>query len=814
MNEKMSNELRKSFAIGRELSIKHQDNCLRLVHVIYGVITSENIISDILKEKIGDYDLFCTEIESFNKKQSNKDPEVNSETILKFDKELSDVLKLCRINKTPMEDIGVELFMLLVYEIDLSIIKIFDEYGVTKKYLKSKLEQLKASSVGDEREIPIKNENLIDKVKSKTPIIDSFTRDLTALANEGKLDLVIGRNSEVERVSQILSRRKKNNPILIGEPGVGKTAIAEGLAIMIANNECPNPLQGKRLVSLDLTSLVAGTKYRGQFEERIKGLLDEACENPDIIMFIDEIHTMIGTGNSSGSLDVANVFKPALARGEIQCIGATTLKEYHENIEKDGALERRFQKVIVNPPSLTETITILSNIKNIYENFHNVEYTEAAIETTVRLAERYITNREFPDKAIDIMDEAGSRKQISVKTPDVIKALEAEIKEIQIKKENVVKSQDYEEAAELRDLEKTVSKKLIKEKELFKKSLNSNKIIIDDNVIYEVVSHMTGIPVNNLSEDEIDRLLNIEKIISGSVIGQDEAIEKITSAIKRNRTGIRKQQKPIGSFMFIGPTGVGKTELAKTLAKNVFGSEDSIIRFDMSEYGEKFNITKLIGSPPGYIGYNEGGQLTEKVKNKPYSLILFDEIEKAHPDIFNVMLQLLDEGHLTDASGRKINFKNTIIIMTSNIGLKEVQDFGTKIGFSNDDNKLKPSKAIIEKNLKKFFKPEFLNRLDDIIYFNNLKKDEILQIVDIQLNELSNRLFESNYTFKISKKAKEKLAELGYDDNYGARELQRVIQKHIEDEMSEQLLKHRMPTEAKFDISYNSTSDKIIVKLV
>jgi ATP-dependent Clp protease ATP-binding subunit ClpC len=412
------------------------------------------------------------------------------------------------------------------------------------------------------------------------------------------------------------------------------------------------------------------------------------------------------------------------------------------------------------------------------------------------------------------MDEAGSRKQISVKTPDVIKTLEAEIKEIQIKKENVVKSQDYEEAAELRDLEKTVSKKLIKEKELFKKSLNSNKIIIDDNVIYEVVSHMTGIPVNNLSEDEIDRLLNIEKIISGSVIGQDEAIEKITSAIKRNRTGIRKQQKPIGSFMFIGPTGVGKTELAKTLAKNVFGSEDSIIRFDMSEYGEKFNITKLIGSPPGYIGYNEGGQLTEKVKNKPYSLILFDEIEKAHPDIFNVMLQLLDEGHLTDASGRKINFKNTIIIMTSNIGLKEVQDFGTKIGFSNDDNKLKPSKAIIEKNLKKFFKPEFLNRLDDIIYFNNLKKDEILQIVDIQLNELSNRLFESNYTFKISKKAKEKLAELGYDDNYGARELQRVIQKHIEDEMSEQLLKHRMPTEAKFDISYNTTSDKIIVKLV
>jgi ATP-dependent Clp protease ATP-binding subunit ClpC len=432
----------------------------------------------------------------------------------------------------------------------------------------------------------------------------------------------------------------------------------------------------------------------------------------------------------------------------------------------------------------------------------------------VKLADRYITNREFPDKAIDILDEAGSTKQIGVKTPAKIKELEAKIKEIQIKKENVVKSQDYEEAAELRDLEKTVGKKLVKEKELFKNSLNENKITIDENIICEVVSKMTGIPVSNISQDEIERLLNIENEMSGSVVGQKEAIQKISSAIKRNRTGIRKQQKPIGSFIFIGPTGVGKTELAKTLAKNVFGSEESIIRVDMSEYSEKFNISKLIGSPPGYVGYNEGGQLTEKVKNKPYSLILFDEIEKAHPDIFNVMLQLLDEGHLTDASGRKINFKNTIIIMTSNIGLKEVQDFGTKIGFSNDDNKLKPSKAIIEKNLKKFFKPEFLNRLDDIVYFNNLNKNEILQIVDIQMNELSKRLSESNYTFKISKKAKEKLAELGYDDNYGARELQRVIQKHIEDEMSEQLLKHKMPTEAQFDISYNSASDKLIVKLV
>jgi ATP-dependent Clp protease ATP-binding subunit ClpC len=814
MNEKMSNELRKSFAIGRELSIKHQDNCLRLVHVIYGVITSENIISDILKEKIGDYDLFCTEIESFNKKQSNKDPEVNSETILKFDKELSDVLKLCRINKDVNDGISVELFMLLSYEVNLALIKIFVEYGITKKYLQQKLEQLNPVSSNENPIEDNKNNNIFGKPKSKTPILDGFTRDLTALANENKLDVVIGRDEEVNRVAQVLSRRKKNNPILIGEPGVGKTAIAEGLAIMISKNECPNPLLGKRLVTLDLTSLVAGTKYRGQFEERIKNLIEEVRDNPDIIMFIDEIHTMIGAGNSSGALDAANVFKPALARGEIQCIGATTLDEYREHIEKDGALERRFQKVIVDAPNMEQTKTILFNIRETYEEFHKVKYTDNAIEMIVKLADRYITNREFPDKAIDILDEAGSTKQIGVKTPTKIKELEAKIKEIQIKKENVVKSQDYEEAAELRDLEKTIGKELTKEKELFKNSLNENKITIDENVICEVVSKMTGIPVSNISQDEIERLLNIENEMSGSVIGQEEAIQKISSAIKRNRTGIRKQQKPIGSFMFIGPTGVGKTELAKTLAKNVFGSEESIIRVDMSEYGEKFNISKLIGSPPGYVGYNEGGQLTEKVKNKPYSLILFDEIEKAHPDIFNVMLQLLDEGHLTDASGRKINFKNTIIIMTSNIGLKEVQDFGTKIGFSNDDNKLKPSKAIIEKNLKKFFKPEFLNRLDDIVYFNNLNKNEILQIVDIQMNELSKRLSESNYTFKISKKAKEKLAELGYDDNYGARELQRVIQKHIEDEMSEQLLKHKMPTEAQFDISYNTTSDKIIVKLV
>ena len=695
--------------------------------------------------------------------------------------------------------------------------KIIKDYGVTKTFIQKKLKQLNVSSMYTNEEESGKkfnqNENQNSRNKSRTPVLDNFSRDLTALANEGKLDPVIGRDEEVERVAQILSRRKKNNPVLIGDPGVGKTAIAEGLAIKIAQNECPRPLQNKRLMTLDLTSLVAGTKYRGQFEERIKALLEEVRDNPNIILFVDELHTLVGAGNSSGALDAANVFKPALARGEVQCIGATTLDEYREHIEKDGALDRRFQKVMVNPPTLEQTRQILLNIRDRYEDFHKVEYTDEAIDEIIRLADRYITNREFPDKAIDILDEAGSRTQVSVKPPQRIKELENEIKEIKKRKLEVVKSQKFELAADLRDLEKKTTTELEKETKIWKENIDNKRMVVTDEMICEVVSIMTGIPISKISESEIKKILTIDKELADTVIGQNEAIQKISSAIKRNKTGIRKQNKPIGSFLFIGPTGVGKTELAKVLAEKLFGSQDAIIRIDMSEYGEKFNISKLIGAPPGYVGYNEGGQLTEKVKNKPYSLVLFDEIEKAHPDIFNVLLQLLDEGHLTDGNGRKINFKNTIIIMTSNIGLKEVQDFGTKIGFSTENDSTKSSQDIIEKNLRKTFKPEFLNRLDELVYFNYLDKGDILKIVDIQLKDLGDRLAESNYTFKITKQAKEKLAELGYDKSYGARELNRTIQKYVEDPMSEELLKRGMPTEGQFNITYDSKKDKINVTL-
>ena len=817
MKEKMSNELRQAFTIGRESAVRYHDSKLRLEHVLFGIMTSENIIHEILKDKIHDYDLLIQDIDNFIKRQSDNDTEINGESILKFEVSLQEVLKQCAKTKNKEEFISAELFFTVSFDLNLAIIKIIKDYGISKTFIKTKLKQLNVSSMyfsdEDNSKRNFQNENQPNKGKSKTPMLDSFGRDLTAMANEDKLDPIIGRDSEVERVAQILTRRKKNNPVLIGDPGVGKTAIAEGLAIKIAKNECPRPLQGKRLVTLDLTSMVAGTKYRGQFEERIKSLLDEVRDNPNIILFVDELHTLVGAGNSSGSLDAANVFKPALARGEVQCIGATTLDEYREHIEKDGALDRRFQKVIVNPPSLDETKEILMNIRDKYQDFHKVEYTDDAIDEIIRLSDRYITNREFPDKAIDILDEAGSRTQVSIKPPQKIKDLEDKINQIKKQKTDVVKSQNYEKAADLRDLEKKTTSELDKETKNWKESINDKRMVVTDEMICEVVSMMTGIPISKISQNEIKKLINIDKEISNTVIGQDNAIQKVASAIKRNRTGIRKQNKPIGSFLFIGPTGVGKTELAKVLAEKIFGSEDAMVRIDMSEYGEKFNTSKLIGSPPGYIGYNEGGQLTEKVKNKPYSLILFDEIEKAHPDVFNILLQLLDEGHLTDGSGRKINFKNTIIIMTSNIGLKDVQDFGVKIGFSTDEDPLKSSQDIIEKSLRKTFKPEFLNRLDEIVYFNHLGENEILKIIDLQLNDLAERLKESNYTFKISKTAKEKLAELGYNKNYGARELQRTIQKHIEDPMSDELLKNNMPKECHFNISYDSKKEKIILSI-
>lgn len=813
----MTNELRVAFAAGRESAIDHRDGCLRIEHVLYGILTTDNVISEIIKEKVFDYDSLIYDINNYNKRQSDNDNFVDKDTLHLFDTNLVNIIKLCTKNKKKDNPISVELFFTISYDTDISVVKILKDTGISKTFIQKKLKQINMSAMYQDDEENTKNDGKQDvkpTKKTKTPILDNFSRDLTSLANEGKLDPVIGRDDEVDRIAQILSRRKKNNPLLIGDPGVGKTALAESLAIKIITNDCPRPLQNKRVVTLDLTSLVAGTKYRGQFEERIKSLLDEVRDNKDIILFVDEIHTLVGAGNSSGALDAANVFKPALARGEVQCIGATTLDEYREHIEKDGALDRRFQKVIVNAPTTSETKEILLNIKGKYEDYHKVEYTEEAIDEIIRLSDRYITNREFPDKAIDIMDEAGSRTQVKVKAPPVIKNLEKEIIEIKKQKQEVVKNQKFELAADLRDLERKTIIELNKQNEIWDKKINSDRMIVTDDMICEVVSMMTGIPINKISQNEIKKLLTIDSEIANTVIGQDEAIQKVASAIKRNRTGIRKQNKPIGSFLFIGPTGVGKTELAKVLAEKVFGSQDSMIRVDMSEYGEKYNVSKLIGSPPGYVGYNEGGQLTEKVKNKPYSLILFDEIEKAHPDIFNVLLQLLDEGHLTDSSGRKINFKNTIIIMTSNIGLKDVQDFGVKIGFTTDDNPSKSAHDIIEKSMKKFFKPEFLNRLDELVYFNYLTKENILKIINIQLNDLSKRLKESNYKIKITKQAKEKLAELGYSREYGARELNRTIQKYIEDPMSEALLSQNMPISGIFNITYDIKKDKIIVNLV
>jgi ATP-dependent Clp protease ATP-binding subunit ClpC len=564
-----------------------------------------------------------------------------------------------------------------------------------------------------------------DVVNSKTPVLDNFSRDLIKLAKEGKLDPVIGREHEIERLAQIISRRKKNNPILIGEPGCGKTAIVEGLAMKIFQGDCPQNLIDKRIVSLDMTSIVAGTKYRGQFEERIKVILDELSDNHEVVVFIDEIHTIIGAGNSSGSLDASNIFKPALARGELQCIGATTLDEYREHIEKDGALERRFQKVHVDATSIEDTIKIMNRAKENYEKHHKVHFTDEVIKTCVMLADRYITDREFPDKAIDIMDEVGARCQINVTVPEIIEKLKEEANQIKDRKVEVVRSQKYEEAAELRDMERKVLARLQEEKDKFEKDRLTNKKEVTEEMVYEVVSQMTKIPISKLSQSESDSLINLEESLTKAVIGQEDAVSKISKAIRRNRVGIKDPNKPIGSFIFLGSTGIGKTHLAKQLAKEIFGSSDALIRVDMSEYQEKFTMTRLVGSPPGYVGHQEGGQLTEQVKNKPYCVILFDEIEKAHKDVYSLLLQAMDEGHLTDGLGRKINFKNTLIIMTSNIGARKVQDFGTGVGFgtrSKNEKETEIKQMMVEDELKKFFPPEFLNRVDDVVFFNPLKE--------------------------------------------------------------------------------------------
>jgi ATP-dependent Clp protease ATP-binding subunit ClpC len=624
---------------------------------------------------------------------------------------------------------------------------------------------------------------------SGTPVLDNFSRDLNKLAEEGKLDPVIGRDKEILRIAQILSRRKKNNPIIIGEPGCGKTAIVEGLAMKIVNGDCPRNLVDKRLVNLDLTSVVAGTKYRGQFEERMKVIIEELQANPQIIVFIDEVHTLVGSGNSSGSMDGSNIFKPALSRGDIQIIGATTLDEFRKNIEKDGALERRFQKVIVDASTVDETIQILQNVRDKYESYHKVIYSDEVIEACVKLADRYITDREFPDKAFDILDEVGARMQTELKVPESIELLKKAAADIRQLKIDVVKKQNYEQAAQLRDKEKKVLDKLETEKLKFEESMSKNKQTILLNNVYEVVSNMVKIPVSKMSVDDTKALVNLDKELIGKVIGQDAAVVKIAKSIKRNRLGIKDPNRPIGSFVFLGSTGVGKTHLAKQLAKEMFGSEDSLIRVDMSEYQEKHTVSKLVGAPPGYVGYEEGGLLTEKVKNKPYSVILFDEVEKAHKDVFTILLQILDDGHVTDSLGRKINFKNTLIILTSNLGVKKLQDFGTGIGFSNSPYANEEAKKeVLMKEMKNFFSPEFINRIDDTIVFNSLTPEDIKKITVIELSKLGKRLEEMKYKIKFDDTLIDYLAKVGYDEMYGARPLKRAIQDKVEDLISEEVL--------------------------
>ena len=717
------------------------------------------------------------------------------------------------------------LLTILRYE-DCAACKILNKYGIMYENARDEYEIILEESKGPRAEFPGSSSEEEEPFsspsskkptdsKSKTPVLDNFGRDLTKMAELGKLDPIVGREKEIERVSQILSRRKKNNPILIGEPGVGKSAIAEGLALRIVQRKVSRVLFNKRIMSLDLASLVAGTKYRGQFEERMKAVMQEIEKNPDVILFIDEIHTIIGAGGASGSLDASNMFKPALARGELQAIGATTLDEYRQHIEKDGALERRFQKVIIEPTNADETFQILMNIKERYEDHHSVNYTEDAIKACVKLTERYITDRHLPDKAIDALDEVGSRVHITnINVPKEITEIETRVEELKEEKANVIRSQQYEKAAELRDDERKLLEKLEAAKLKWEEESKNNKIEVTEEHVAEVVSMMCGIPVTKVSQSETGKLVVMSDEIKSLVIGQDEAVDKVVKAIQRNRAGLKDPNKPIGSFFFLGPTGVGKTQLAKILAKKLFDTEEALIRIDMSEYMEKFSLSRLVGAPPGYVGYEEGGQLTEKVRRKPYSIILLDEIEKAHPDVFNLLLQVLDDGHMTDGLGRKIDFKNTILIMTSNIGARQLADFGTGVGFgtqAQQESKEDNVKSVIQNALRKAFSPEFLNRIDDMIMFKSLGRKEIHSIIDIELTNLYDRILSLGYGISLTEKAKEFIVDQGYDEKFGARPLKRAIQKYIEDPLAEEIIKSTFKEGEKVSMDLNKAKDGLVV---
>jgi len=831
MEAKFSNRVKEVISLSREEALRLGHDYIGTEHLILGMIREgEGVAVGVLKKLGVPLDQLRGEIEKISKGTATH--EIKNLANIPLTRASEKTLKITYLEAKVFKAqlIGTEHLLLSILRdpdnLATQILNKFDvAYDVVKEMLEYQHEQPTASSDTDEPDDDSSKmfgsgagagKEKKGMEKSRTPVLDNFGRDLTKLAEDNKLDPIVGREKEIERVAQILSRRKKNNPILIGEPGVGKTAIAEGLALRIIQKKVSRVLFGKRVVTLDLASLVAGTKYRGQFEERMKAVMNELEKSADVILFIDELHTIVGAGGASGSLDASNMFKPALARGEIQCIGATTLDEYRQYIEKDGALARRFQMVMVDSTSVDETIQILENIKEKYEDHHHVTYTKEALESCVKLSDRYISDRFLPDKAIDVMDEAGARVHINnIHVPDDIVKFEAAIEDVKKEKNRVVKSQKYEEAAQLRDKEKKLIEQLDLAKARWEEKTRTEKYTVTEDNVADVVGMMTGIPANRIAQKESNKLLGMAEQLSSKVIGQEEAIKKLTRAIQRTRVGLKDPKKPIGSFIFLGPTGVGKTELVKVLGTYLFDKEDALVRIDMSEYMEKFSVSRLVGAPPGYVGYEEGGQLTEKVRRKPYSVVLLDEIEKAHPDVFNILLQVLDDGILTDGLGRRVDFRNTIIIMTSNIGVRDLKDFGSGIGFTTKasrENDEEVMKSTIQNALKRAFSPEFLNRLDDVIVFNSLQREHIHKIIDITLGKLFARILTLGYTVELTEKAKDFLAEKGYDQQFGARPLNRAIQKYLEDPVAEEILKGEVTEGAIIMADYEGTGDVLTIK--
>ena len=831
MEAKFSNRVKEVISLSREEALRLGHDYIGTEHLLLGMVREgEGVAVGVLKKLGVPLDELRAEIEKISKGTATH--EVKNLANIPLTKASEKVLKItyleAKIFKAQL--IGTEHLLLSILRdqdnLATQILNKFDvNYEVVKEMLEYQTENPIASSDTDD---PDEDSSKIfgsgasgkekkGAEKSRTPVLDNFGRDLTKLAEDNKLDPIVGREKEIERVAQILSRRKKNNPILIGEPGVGKTAIAEGLALRIIQKKVSRVLFGKRVVTLDLASLVAGTKYRGQFEERMKAVMNELEKSPDVILFIDELHTIVGAGGASGSLDASNMFKPALARGEIQCIGATTLDEYRQYIEKDGALARRFQMVMVDSTTVEETIQILDNIKEKYEDHHHVIYTKEAIEACVKLSDRYISDRYLPDKAIDVLDESGARVHINnIHVPEDIVKFEEAIEDVKKEKNRVVKSQKYEEAAQLRDKEKKLLEQLEIAKTKWEEKTRTEKYTVDEDNVADVIAMMTGIPTKRIAQKESNKLLGMSDELSGRVIGQEEAIRKLTKAIQRTRVGLKDPRKPIGSFIFLGPTGVGKTELAKVVATYLFDKEDSLVRIDMSEYMEKFSVSRLVGAPPGYVGYEEGGQLTEKVRRKPYSVVLLDEIEKAHPDVFNILLQVLDDGILTDGLGRRVDFRNTIIIMTSNIGVRDLKDFGTGIGFTSSakrESEEEHMKSTIQNALKRAFSPEFLNRLDDVIVFNSLQREQIHKIIDITLKKLFERIIQLGYNVELTDKAKDFLADKGYDHQFGARPLNRAIQKYLEDPVAEEILKGEVEEGGTILADYDGKDEQLIIKV-